>query len=146
MAVRITKELALLKKSPVPGIVVHADEANIFNIMLDVAGPIGTPYEGGVFKVKCTLPAKYPHEKPLIAFVTKVYHPNIDENGEACLPIFHNGWAPTTKLSAVFSSITELLQNPNGESAADTKIGIEFCQNHDAFNAKAVQWTKQYAN
>lgn len=35
---------------------------------------------------------------PTVTFVTKIYHPNVDINGQVCLPISSKeNWKPSTK-------------------------------------------------
>ena len=46
----------------------------------------------------CNFPAEYPFKPPKITFRTKIYHPNIDEKGQVCLPIIQaENWKPATK-------------------------------------------------
>lgn len=56
------------------------------------------PYNKGAFKIEITFPAEYPFKPPKICFKTKIYHPNIDEKGQVCLPIISaENWKPATK-------------------------------------------------
>lgn len=58
------------------------------------------PYEKGAFRIEITFPADYPFKPPKIIFKTKIYHPNIDEKGQVCLPIINpENWKPATKTS-----------------------------------------------
>lgn len=56
------------------------------------------PYSKGAFRIEITFPAEYPFKPPKICFKTKIYHPNIDEKGQVCLPIISaENWKPATK-------------------------------------------------
>lgn len=56
------------------------------------------PYNKGAFRIEITFPAEYPFKPPKISFKTKIYHPNIDEKGQVCLPIISaENWKPATK-------------------------------------------------
>ena len=57
-------------------------------------GQVGTPWEGGTFKLKVDFPPTYPFEPPQVQFETKMYHPNIDHNGAIGLPVLEALWAP----------------------------------------------------
>ena len=56
------------------------------------------PYNKGAFRVRIDFPAEYPFKPPKITFQTKIYHPNIDEKGQVCLPIISpENWKPATR-------------------------------------------------
>jgi hypothetical protein len=56
------------------------------------------PFNKGAFRIEITFPAEYPFKPPKICFRTKIYHPNIDEKGQVCLPIITaENWKPATK-------------------------------------------------
>ena len=48
-----------------------------------VNGPKDTPFESGKFKMELFLPEDYPMTPPKLRFITKIYHPNIDQLGES---------------------------------------------------------------
>ncbi len=49
---------------------------------MKIAGPEGTPYEGGMFECELYLPEEYPMVPPKVLFRTKIFHPNIDKLGK----------------------------------------------------------------
>lgn len=56
------------------------------------------PYDKGAFRVELIFPAEYPFKPPRVTFKTKIYHPNIDEKGQVCLPIISaENWKPATR-------------------------------------------------
>lgn len=144
---RLTKEIDLLNKKPVQGFTLNIpDPSNIFNLEFVMEGPAGTPYEGGKFKIAFVFPEDYPFKAPNVAFQTKIYHPNVDQNdGVACLPIIHPNWKPATKISQVLESIIDMVKNPNPDHAVDAEIGQQFVTKRAEFDSMARQTTQQYA-
>ena len=58
-------------------------------------------------------PAEYPFKPPKVSFRTKIYHPNIDEKGQVCLPIVAaENWKPATKTEQVIQSLVGLVNDP----------------------------------
>ena len=77
-------------------------------------GPEGTPYQGGVFELRIDF-QDYPFKPPNVIFTTRIYHCNINSNGNICLDILKEQWSPALTISKVLLSICSLMndQNPN---------------------------------
>ena len=73
-----TQETERLLAEPVEGVnaTPYEDNCRYFNVA--IAGPIDSPYQGGLFRLELFLPAEYPMGPPKVRFLTKLYHPNID--------------------------------------------------------------------
>ena len=52
----------------------------------------GTPYAGGMFRMKLVLGKNYPSEPPRGFFMTKIFHPNVASNGEICVNTLKKDW------------------------------------------------------
>ena len=53
-------------QEPVPGISAVPDDSNARYFHVVVAGPEGSPFEGGVFKLELFLPEDYPMSAPKV--------------------------------------------------------------------------------
>jgi ubiquitin-protein ligase len=84
-------------------------EFDFYNFEAAIEGPVDSPYEGGVFKLKVQLLPEYPMVAPKINFVTKIYHPNIDEQGCICLDVFMKLWTPAMQFKKTLLSVYLLL-------------------------------------
>jgi ubiquitin-protein ligase len=73
-------------------------------------------------KVEFYLHADYPRTRPIIQFLTEIFHPNVDERGWVCL----GGWAPEESLKDLCIRIGEMIQYKNYD--------IENNVNHEAAN------------
>ena len=59
------------------------------------------------------IPALYPHEPPKVTCRTKIYHPNINLEGNVCLNILREEWKPVLDINAVIYGMIYLFYEPN---------------------------------
>lgn len=111
-----------------------------------IIGPSDSPYEGGIFDLEIKFPNNYPFRPPSIKFLTKLYHPNINSNGEICLDILKSQWSPALKLSKVLLSICSLLTDPNPDDPLVTEAANLCKNNRVEYDIIARQWTQKYAS
>lgn len=56
----------------------------------------------------------YPEEPPLLSFLDKIYHLNIDPiKGNVHMALLSDDWSPYLTLAAVFDSLDLLLEEPD---------------------------------
>jgi len=142
---RITKEIQKLESEPVPGISAtpHDDNLRYFDVV--IAGPPGSPYEGGIFKLELFLTGEYPMAPPKVRFLTRIYHPNVDKLGRICLDILKTKWSPALQIRTVLLSIQVLLNAPNPDDPLDTKIAEHWKTDEKGAIVEAQKWTKAHA-
>ncbi|CAG2161652.1 unnamed protein product [Oppiella nova] len=99
---------------------------------LFISGPPDSVYENHVLHAKMHFPSKYPFQPPTFRFVTKMFHPNIYNDGIVCISILHSErddptnyenenctWTPGQNVRTVCLSIISLLNSPNIFSPAN---------------------------
>jgi ubiquitin-conjugating enzyme E2 R len=67
---------------PLEGFTVKLVNDNLFEWEVGIYGPPNTLYQGGYFKSSIKFPPDYPYSPPTVRFLTKMWHPNIYENGD----------------------------------------------------------------
>jgi len=142
---RIIKETQRLMQEPVPGISAVPDDNNARYFHVVVAGPEGSPFEGGVFKLELFLPEEYPMSAPKVRFMTKIYHPNIDKLGRICLDILKDKWSPALQIRTVLLSIQALLSAPNPDDPLANDVAEQWKVNEAEAIRTAREWTRLYA-
>ncbi|KAF9387893.1 Ubiquitin-conjugating enzyme E2 T [Podila verticillata] len=146
---RMGKELEELEDSPREGIVCYPIDDNITHLQAEVSGPEDTPYFGGTFKIDIQIPERYPMEPPNCQFLTRVYHPNIDDQGRICLDILKKppkgNWGPAMSVPTVLLSLRLLLANPNPDDPLLVEVAAEYKEHRELFRHKAAKYTQQYA-
>jgi len=70
-------------------------------------------WAGYVYRFSFSIPDMYPHEPPKVKCLDKIYHPNIDLNGNVCLNILRADWKPVLDLNAVIYGLIVLFESPN---------------------------------
>lgn len=73
---------------------------DILNFTLTIEPDEGM-YKGGSFTFTFTINQNFPHDPPKVKCTQKIYHPNIDLEGNVCLNILREDWKPVLNLNAV---------------------------------------------
>lgn len=143
---RLTKEFHDITNDPPPGCSAGpVSESNMFNWLASITGPEGSPYQGGVFFLTFSFPADYPFKPPKVHFTTRIYHPNINNNGNICLDILKSQWSPALTVGKVLLSILTLLTDPNPKDPLVPEIARLWDSNRKKYNSVAKEWTAKYA-
>jgi len=141
---RLQKELGDLRKSGNKSFRdIQVDESNL----LDWQGllvPDAPPYNKGAFLIDLKFPPEYPFKPPKISFRTKIYHPNVDEKGQVCLPIvFAENWKPATKTDQVIQALVNLVNEPEPEHPLRADLAEEYTKERKKFMKNAEEFTKK---
>lgn len=115
---QVIKEMHEISLNTPEGIKVQINDADVTDIQAFIQGPEGkcsfsvfflflfcitflwiriapgTPYAGGVFRVKLLLAKDFPATPPKAFFVTRIFHPNVAANGEICVNTLKRDWKP----------------------------------------------------
>lgn len=70
-------------------------------------------------------------------FITEIWHPNIDKNGDVCISILHEPgddkwgyekaserWLPVHTVETILISVISMLADPNDESPANVDAAV----------------------
>lgn len=144
---RVQKELVECGKDVEgSGIRVNVKANNLACLIGTIPGPLGTPYEGGIFQIDITIPDGYPFEPPKMQFATKVWHPNISsQSGAICLDILKDQWSPALTLKTALLSVQALLSAPQPDDPQDAVVAQQYLKEYQTFVGTARYWTEAFA-
>ncbi|XP_038175938.1 ubiquitin-conjugating enzyme E2 L3-like [Arvicola amphibius] len=142
---RLMKELEEIRKCGMKNFRnIQVDEANLLTWQ-GLIVPDNPPYDKGAFRIEINFPAEYPFKPPKMTFKTKIYHPNIDEKGQVCLPVISaENWKPATKTDQVIQSLIALVNDPQPEHPLRADLAEEYSKDHKKFCKNAEEFTKKY--
>jgi len=135
---RLMRDFKRLQTDPPAGISGTPSESNIMAWHAVIFGPEGTPWEGGTFKLTIAFSEEYPNKAPVVKFVTKMFHPNVYNDGSICLDILQNQWSPIYDVGAILTSIQSLLCDPNPNSPANSEAAALYNENRRAYNKRVA--------
>lgn len=90
-------------------------------------------YKGGVYKFYFDIPKNYPHEVPKVKCTQKIYHPNIDLEGNICLNILREDWKPVLNLNSIFVGLQYLFLEPNADDPLNKEAAEVLRRNREQF-------------
>ena len=135
---RLMRDFKRLQTDPPAGISGTPSESNIMAWHAVIFGPEDTPWEGGTFKLTIAFSEEYPNKAPVVKFVTKMFHPNVYNDGSICLDILQNQWSPIYDVGAILTSIQSLLCDPNPNSPANSEAAALYNENRRAYNKRVA--------
>ncbi|UJR12778.1 hypothetical protein I4U23_016952 [Adineta vaga] len=71
---------------------INADDPDHYQAT--IRGPVDSPFENGMYLLDVQFATEYPFKPPKIKFLTRIFHPNIREDGAIYLNILYDGWTP----------------------------------------------------
>ena len=128
---RLQQEFKQIMKEPNYFFSIYPNEKNFYQWDVLLIGPPDTPFEGAIIKAQINFPGDYPNKAPKFQFITKIFHPNIYDDGRVCISILHEGidefgyesiserWNPSQSVNTILMSILLMLAAPNFESPAN---------------------------
>merc|ERR1712189_89202 len=96
-------------------------------------------YRNGQFSFSFKIGAAYPHEPPKVKCETKVYHPNIDLEGNVCLNILREDWKPVPTINAIVYGIQYLFLEPNPDDPLNKDAAKVLRQNRRLFEQNVAR-------
>ena len=166
---RLRREVIQMENDPPENCYASPSEESIFFWYATIIGPADSPFEGGVFKLTLQFCQDYPFKPPIVRFVTKMFHPNINSRGRICLDVLKENWNPVLTIGKLLLSITSFLVDPNPEDPLVAEVArydfIEIClrkifdwifdsnlfsfrlfkENKEEYVKRAKEYTEKYA-
>merc|ERR1712173_533914 len=133
---RLMRDFKFLQKDPPMGVQGAPSDNNIMVWDAVIYGPAETPFEDGTFKLQIEFSEEYPNKPPKVKFMSKMFHPNVYNDGSICLDILQNRWSPTYDVSSILTSIQSLLDEPNPNSPANAEAAQLFRENRREYERR----------
>ncbi|VDL99380.1 unnamed protein product [Schistocephalus solidus] len=148
----LLQELPDLKSNLTPQCELRHIDPNKLHLLELVVKPKDGFWAGGRFQFDITVPEGYNHCPPLVKCVTRIWHPNIDEEGRVCLSLLRpssldsSGWAPTRKICDVVWGIESLFSDLcDFNDALNTEAAEQYARDPEAFRQQVRSYIYEYA-
>lgn len=132
----------------------------------------GTPFAGGIFRMRLVLGKDFPAVPPKGYFLTKIFHPNVGHKGEICVNVLKRDWKAELGLRHILlvrnhhplcfesdvwrfvfqrflslwrQTIKCLLIHPNPESALNEEAGRLLLEDYAEYESRARLLTEIHA-
>ncbi|XP_063982233.1 uncharacterized protein LOC135165150 [Diachasmimorpha longicaudata] len=142
---RLRMELKSLRIDPPEGIEATPLDSMHCHWQATITGPIGSPYEGGLFYLYLQVPHSYPMCPPVVRFLTKILHPNVSRHGDVGIDSIHHNWSLALTISKVLISVQSLLTDPFCQVCMEPELGDMYTNDRERFEEIARSWTWKYA-
>lgn len=121
---RLAKDISELTLSPSISIDFPDGKDKLLDFVVTIRPEDGF-YRGGIFRFSFAVPGTYPHDPPKVKCLAKVYHPNLDHDGNVCLNILREDWKPVLSVSSCVYGLTFLFSDPNPDDPLNKEAAKE---------------------
>lgn len=128
--IRITKDINELELPKT--CTLDPDPNDLLSFQLIISPDEGF-YRAGRFTFQFKIGPNYPHEPPKVKCQNKIYHPNIDLDGNVCLNILREDWKPVLTVNAIVYGLQYLFLEPNPEDPLNKEAAHELQVNRRMF-------------
>ncbi|KAJ1026391.1 probable Ubiquitin-conjugating enzyme E2 [Ustilago bromivora] len=108
------------------------DPADVLNFTLTIEPDEGM-YKTGSFKFTFAINNNYPHDPPKVKCTQKIYHPNVDLEGNVCLNILREDWKPVLNLNSVMVGLQYLFLEPNADDPLNKEAAEDLRKDRSVF-------------
>lgn len=118
---------------------------DINNWKVSFKGSSCSPYEDGIFELKVNLPNEYPDKRPWLYFITKMFHPNIQQSdGKVSITLLYN-WVKSFTIEEVINGFIQVMEEPEVGPGYGEEPQKLLEKDRDAFFEKVEEYTMKYA-
>lgn len=110
-------------------------------------------YYGGTFEFEITVPMEYNNVPPIVKCKTRIWHPNINEQGAICLSVLRpnsldgHGWMPTRRLIDVIHGLDALFGDLiDFDDPLNSEAATQYQKNIGLFKTKVQDYIYRYAS
>ena len=122
--------------------IIEINKKDLNNKKIVLNGPENSPYENGKFEIAINY-ENNDDLKPVLKFLTKIYHYNIaQKNGELLCPFV---WNEKNNEEENIKNIKALLLRPDTRFPCSKFIKDEYYNNYPSYKEKAQKFTENYA-
>lgn len=134
--IRIQKDIADLDAGSAAQVTFPSpNDLTKFNVIVT---PDSGFWKGATYNFKFLIPDHYPHNPPKVTCETKIYHPNINLEGNVCLNILREDWKPVLDINGVIYGLIYLFYEPNPDDPLNQEAAELFRRDRRGF-AQSVQ-------
>ena len=142
--IRLQKDLEEVNQTS-DAVVTFPDPNDIMHFNLRIR-PISGYWANHNFDFRFDISEDWPIEKPSITILTKVWHPNIDEEGNICLNIIKENYTPVLSISKIVATLYFLFIEPNPYSPLNNEAANQLINSPDDFKEKVEEYMEEYCS